>query len=82
MNTYGSLYENKFDTVNTQMNLISKSEDGGCNQQFNVLTLLQANTTYVLVVTTSYPNVTGAFSMLVFGTNTVSMNHISEYFFQ
>lgn len=82
MYTYGALYENKFDAVDTQMNLISKNEGGGCNEQFKISNFLQANTTYVLVVTTSCPNVTGAFSVLMFGTNTVSMNHIGEYFFQ
>ncbi len=82
----GFIYKNNFDVFNSRMNLILNDANSGCNQQFKILIRLQMNTTYILVVTTSYTNVTGAFSVLVFGPSNVSMNHISNseflYFFQ
>ncbi len=85
IDTYGYIYANNFDVFNSRMNLILDNDNSGCNQQFKILIRLQVNTTYILVVTTSYTNVTGALSVLVFGPSNVSMNHISNseflYFF-
>lgn len=76
---YGSIYDNYFNVFSFRTNLILEDKNNGCNDQFKILIRLQANTTYILVVTTFYPNVTGTFSILIFGSNNVSMHHISEY---
>ena len=74
------VYENNFNVFNPRMNLISENEYNGCDRQFETITRLQINTTYVLVVTTRYANERGTFSVLVTGPNNVSLNFISEYF--
>ncbi len=79
IDTYGVIYENNFDVFRTGMNFILEDDKSGCNDQFKILTLLAVNTTYILVVTTSKRNMTGTFSVIVFGPKNVSMNHIGEY---
>lgn len=78
INTYGVIYENNFNVFRSRKNLILEDDDNGCNDQFKILIRLQVNTTYILVVTTYDPNVTGTFSVLIFGSNNVSMHHISK----
>lgn len=77
---YVSLYKNKFDVFNPRVNLISEKDTSHCDQRFETLNRLQMDTTYILVMTTPYPNVTGAFSMLVTGPKNVSIDHIGEYY--
>ena len=81
IDTYGSIYESKFDVFNPRKRLMSQDDNSGCSGQLKMLTLLQVNITYILVVTTSYPNVTGEFSVLVFGPSSVILHPISEYLF-
>jgi hypothetical protein len=80
VDTYGYLYEDYFNSLSPSEHLLSQ-EDGGCgNDQFKLVAYLQSNATYVLVVTTFYPSVTGVFSVIVSGPNIASLNRISEYF--
>jgi hypothetical protein len=54
--------------------------DGYCdNDQFELAINLLEKTTYILVITTIFPNVTGNFSVSVSGPSNISLNHTSEY---
>ena len=78
INTIGYIYMNNFNLFNLSENLLSENDDSCGEGQFRLITHLLANTTYVLVVTTSSPNVTGAFSILASGPSTVTLNHMGE----
>ena len=78
VDTFGYIYEDSFNPFNPSENLLSQSNDQ-CNDQFKLVTNLQVSSTYVLVVTTFGPNVTGEISIIVSGPNNVSFNPISEY---
>jgi hypothetical protein len=78
--TYGYIYEDSFDPFNPTQNLLSQDGYGCGMYKFQFTTWLQVNTTYVLVVTTFFPNVQGNFSVHVIGPNNVSLNRTSEYF--
>jgi hypothetical protein len=75
---FGYIYRHNFNQLNPSKNLISRSDVILNSTQFQLITYIQANISYVLVVTTSYPNVTGAFSILASGPSTVTHNHMSE----
>ena len=47
IDTYGSLYKMNFDGINPMLNLISESDNSRCNQQFQIITRLVVNTTYI-----------------------------------
>jgi hypothetical protein len=79
VNTFGYLYKNDFNPLNVSENLFAQNDGSMNNMQFKFITHLVASTTYVLVVTTSSPNLTAAFTVLVSGPNTVRLNRISEY---
>jgi hypothetical protein len=81
MDTYGYIYKNKFDPLNPLENLLSINDDGGSYFQFRLDIRLFADMTYVLVVTTYESLRTGEFSISVFGNNTVTLEHLSEYIF-
>ncbi len=79
INTYGSIYNDTFNPFSPTVNLLLE-DDGRClGDQFKLTMVLQANTKYILVVTTYFSNVTGAFSIFVSGRNNVNFNHIGEY---
>ena len=79
VNTFDYIYANNFNPSIPSINLISRDDDSLNNTQLKLVIALQPNTTYVLVVTTYYPNVTGKFSVLLSGPNNISLNTISEY---
>jgi len=81
MDTYGYIYKNKFDPLNPLENLLSINDDGGSYFQFRLDIRLFVDMTYVLVVTTYDATKTGEFSITVFGSNTVTLEQISEYIF-
>jgi hypothetical protein len=78
VNTIGYIYMNNFNPFNLSENLLSQNDDSCGKDQFRLITHLRTNTTYVLVVTTSFPKDTEQFSILVSGPNNVHLNH-SEY---
>lgn len=78
MNTYGYIYNKIFNRFNLSENLILSNDDNVNDTQFKLTTKLQNDSTYVLVVTTFSANITGNFSVIVFGLNTVGLNHIRE----
>jgi hypothetical protein len=79
--TYGYIYNNSFDPFNPTKNLVLQDGYGCGIYQFQLTARLQLNTTYVLVVTTFFPNVQGNFSVHVTGPNNVRLNRISEYLY-
>jgi hypothetical protein len=60
-------------------NILAKNDDGCRNDQFMLDVNLYVNTTYVLVVTTAYPNIKGNLSVIVYSSNNVAFNRISKY---
>jgi hypothetical protein len=78
--TLGYIYKDNFNPFNPFENLHSQP-DNNCNNgwYFKLIAHLQASTTYVLVVTTYSPNVTGNVSITVSGPNNVTLTRTSEY---
>ena len=74
MNMHGHLYESDVNIFDLSLHSIADDDDSGFNQKFSIEIHLQLNITYMLVLTTSYPNVTGPFSILIYGPKNVSMN--------
>ncbi len=81
INTFGHLNKEYFNPLNPNFNLFLQDSDNINDTQFEFITQLQVNTTYVLIVTTYFPNVTGNFSITVSGSNNVSLNRIREYLY-
>jgi hypothetical protein len=78
VDTYGYIYKDNFDSLKPFENLFSQ-HSGSCNVgQFKLIIDLQADTTYILVVTTYRPNMTGNFSIFVSGPDNVTLSPISE----
>ncbi len=77
-NTYGYIYKDNFDPFNLTENLLSEDDKSDCSGRFKLITRLQVNTTYVLVVTMTGFRATGAFSVLIFGPNNISLDRIGE----
>ncbi|CAF1510988.1 unnamed protein product [Rotaria sp. Silwood1] len=74
MNTFGYLYNNSFVPPDLSQNLVASNNDGVDNQEFRLYIWLDTVTTYVLVVTTFNPNVTGPFSINVTGLASVTFS--------
>jgi hypothetical protein len=81
INTVGYIYKHNFNPFTPSQNLIWRIDANFNNTQLKVNANLQVGTKYILVVTTSSPNVTGAFSIVVSGPNNVSLNRIGEYLY-
>ncbi len=79
INTYGYLYKTHFNPLNKAKNYLDENDEACANNQFRMVNNLQANVTYVLVVTTHYPEMTGKFAIFISGPNQVIFNRISEY---
>ena len=81
MDTYGYLYKDDFDPLQPFANLLAQ-HSGKCNQgQLKFIIDLQANTRYILVVTTYYQNATGNFTIFISGQNNVTIKHFGMYLF-
>lgn len=79
IDTYGFIYKNSFNPFNLYENIFSLDDNNCSHHQFKAVVQLQTNTTYIWVVTTRSPDVTGAFSIFVFGSNKVSLNRVGKY---
>jgi hypothetical protein len=77
--TYSYIYEDYFKPVIPTDNLFSQIGRDYRGGHFELQTPLLINTKYILVVTTFNPNVTGVFSVIVTGPNSVNFNRVSEY---
>jgi hypothetical protein len=76
---YGYIYKSHFNPFDPSMNLIGSDDQKGCENQFKLITYLEASTTYILVVTTYYPNKTGPFSIIALGPNNITLKRSSEF---
>ncbi|CAF3909027.1 unnamed protein product [Adineta steineri] len=74
MNTFGEIYEDDFDPMNPFENLLKQDYRACSFQDFKFIAYLHTGTTYILVVTTSSPNMTGNFSILASGPNNITLD--------
>lgn len=79
INTYGLLYKPAFDLRFVYINLIDGDNDAFGNGQFLIRHILQANDTYVIVVTTSAPNTTGEFTLIAIGSAEVTLTPVTDF---
>lgn len=78
VDTYGYICEDYFKPVTPSDNLFLEIGRGRRDGQFEVQTSLLIDTIYILAVSTLEPNVTGVFSVMATGPNTVNFTRISE----
>lgn len=78
IDTFGYIYEDTFDPFDLESDLIASDNDDCDNQQFRLCLFLQANTSYILVVTTHAEGVTGPFSVSVVGGTEVHLTAIDR----
>ncbi|CAF1441666.1 unnamed protein product [Adineta ricciae] len=71
LDTYGYLYDNNFNPTSPNENILLSNDDGGGNQQFLLTIVLQAVHKYILIVTTYGVGVTGTYSIVGLGSNTI-----------
>lgn len=79
MDTYGLIYKNRFSSYTASTNLIGHNDGNGDDRQFNMTLELAARTTYILIVTTSFPHVTGNFSIVASGPANISLQQMGMY---
>jgi len=72
IDTYGYIYMNSFDPSKPHQNLLQENNDSGEKKQFKLKVHLKSGPKYILVTTTSSPNVTGSFSIIASGPTSVS----------
>lgn len=77
MDTYGYIYINAFDPIYPPGNLLSYDDDSGGNHQFMFKVKLQILIEYILVLTTSYQNITGSFKITAIGPESVSFSQLN-----
>ncbi|CAF1212464.1 unnamed protein product [Adineta steineri] len=78
-NTHGYIYTNGFNLFDWLKNRLIYNEDYHNQSQFYLTAILEANTKYVFVMTTSSPNVTGNASIQVWGRGFIGFNRICKY---
>ncbi|CAF3880806.1 unnamed protein product [Adineta steineri] len=74
---YGSIYNDKFNPLDPSENLLKTDDDSGSDAQFKLDVHLDADMTYVMVVTTYESKETGEFSIVVLGRNRVILDRLS-----
>ena len=75
---YGIMYENTFDPLYPNKNLLAQSNFTCDRYRFLPASYLEINKRYVLVVTTFDPSVRGSFTLLITGPNNITLNRISK----
>jgi hypothetical protein len=79
IDTYGSIYENKFNPLNPTENLLASDDNGGgFDHQFKIEIPLYVDTTYILVVTTFSPKHIGEIQINLLGLTNVTVKRYSE----
>ncbi|CAF1171017.1 unnamed protein product [Adineta steineri] len=76
MNTHGAIYKDCFNPSNPYENQLPYGDDRCNPNQFRFRIALETNITYILLVTTWFANITGAFSIFVSGPNHVDLKNI------
>lgn len=72
----GDLYRHDFDLVDPNRDLIRPDVKTDAEDQFRITASLQPGDKYVLVVTTSYPNVGGSYSIEASGPSTIKLSKL------
>ena len=67
MDTFGYLYQNRFDPNYNTINLMMSDDDSAGERQFALRANLQANITYIVIVTTYNFQEIGSFSLQISG---------------
>ncbi|CAF1246345.1 unnamed protein product [Adineta ricciae] len=78
MDTYGYLYNNTFDSVDPNRNLLLFDDDSGGNGQFMLKYALQATQKYILIATTYDEKITGEFSVTSLGPSTILFSSVNS----
>ena len=78
INAFGYLYEDHFNPLEPTEKSLSENRAGCPNGQFRLVFHLQSDVTYVLVITTVYPENIGDFTITVSGLNNIVFKHISK----
>jgi hypothetical protein len=79
IDTYGYIYENRFNPFNTTENLLASDDNGGgTGGQFKFEIPLYVGTTYILVVTTVSPKQIGEIKISLLGLTNVTVRRLSE----
>jgi hypothetical protein len=81
VNLFADIYQDNFDPIKPFENLLSQNYRSCSDYDFKLIALLMAGTTYILVVTTYYPNEVGNFSIMVSGPNMITFDPFGEYFY-
>jgi hypothetical protein len=79
IDTYGYIYENKFNPLNPTQNLLASDDNGGgSGGQFKIEIPLYVGTTYMLVVTTFSSKRIGEIKITLLGLTNVTVKRLSE----
>jgi hypothetical protein len=81
LNTYDSIYKDAFIPFAPTRNSYAEDFEKCDYVHYKLDIVLFADTTYIWVFTTVFPNVIGDFSIFVSGPNNVSFDRISEYLY-
>ncbi|CAF1280063.1 unnamed protein product [Adineta steineri] len=77
IDSYGSIYKNKFNPLDPSENLLKTDDDSSPVDQFKLDIRLDVDTIYVMVVTTSDSKQIGEFSIEVLGKNKLILERLS-----
>jgi len=78
---FGYIYENNFTLFDLNINAIESDDDSHYNSQFKISLYRQANSSFILIVTTAQALEQGDFSIIVHGPSTVSIRSQSNFSF-
>ncbi|CAF1642009.1 unnamed protein product, partial [Adineta ricciae] len=78
IDTSGFIYEDRFDPLNPENDLLDKNDDGGSDLQFQFEIPLYNGTKYILVVTTYHPANTGQIEIHMSGLKNVLFTRASK----
>jgi len=77
----GYIHENNFTLFDLNINKIESDDDSDYNYQFKITLYRQANSSFILIVTTAQKFEQGDFSITVYGPTTVSIRSQSKFSF-
>ena len=80
LDTYGYLYQTKFDPNSPSLNLIGSNDDDGRNKQFQIKAKLYSNLKYFLLLTTYLPYDFGEYTIIVYGHSHVNLQKVFPAF--
>lgn len=75
---YGSIYKSQFNPLYPPNDLLKSNDDNVASIHFKLDVNLDADATYILVVTSSESKVTGKFSIVAYGKSKVTLKRLSK----